>query len=111
VTRRQATQPELQTLTSTATALATLAFTWTPGLVTPVIAAVLTYLAAITAGSQALRWHTPHTLAATNLILRHTLATTIRATAWTVQALATATLLALNALHTRTLPTNHTLAA
>jgi hypothetical protein len=96
MSRRTATHPELQALTTTAISLATLAFTWTPGLATPVIAAVLTYLAVTTGGSWALRWHTPHTLAATNLILRHTIAATLRATAWAIRTIATALLWLLN---------------
>jgi hypothetical protein len=110
MTRRQATQPELQALTTTAIALAMLAFTWTPG-IAAIPAAALTYLAATTAGARALRWDLPHTLHANQLILRSHAAAAIRATAWTVKAIATALLLTLNAAHTRILNTDHTVAA
>jgi hypothetical protein len=100
---RRASQPELQALTHTAIALALLAWTWAPGL-TALPATVLTYLAAITGGSKALRWDTARTLAGTNTILRTHAATTIRATAWAITALATAALHALATIHHRTLP-------
>ena len=108
--RRQPTQPETSALTSTAIALATLAWTWTPGLITPAVLAVLTYLTVITGAAKILRWDTPHTLLASSIALRNTIASLIRATAWTLQTITAGALWLLNTAHTH-LTTGYTTAA
>lgn len=107
---RHPTQPETAALTSLAISLATLAWTWTPGLITPAVLAVLTYLALVTGAAKLLRWNAPHTLLATSITLRHTAATLIRATAWTLQTITQAILWLLNEAHTH-LTTSYTTAA
>ena len=78
MTRRKATPAEHQALTTAATALAILAWTWTPGL-SAVPAAALAGLATITGGAWTLRWDVAHTLASALLHLRLTAATALRA--------------------------------
>lgn len=75
-------------LTVTAIALGALAATWTPGIVTPITAAILTYLAIITGTAWARHWDTSHTLTATTQHLRAGTAATLRWTAITLQATA-----------------------
>lgn len=110
MTSRHPTQPETAALTSTAISLATLVWTWTPGLITPAVAAILTYLAVLTGAAKLLRWNIPHTLLATSITLRHTAAALIRATAWTLQTITQALLWLLNTAHTH-LTTGYTTAA
>jgi hypothetical protein len=103
MTRRRATPAEHHALTTAATALALLAWNYTPG-PAALPATVLTYIAAVVAGAWTLRWDIPHTLAATHLILRIQAAAAIHALAWLIQAAATGILHALAAAHRKTLP-------
>lgn len=107
---RHATPAEHHTLTVAAIALALVAWHYTPG-PTALSAAVLAYIAAVVTGAWTLRWDLPHTLAATNTILRIQAAATIHALAWLIQAAATAALLALNTLHAKTLPAGRSFGA
>lgn len=107
---RQPTQPELQALSTIAIGLAALAWTWTPGLITPAVTAVLVYLATITGASRLFRWNVSHALLASSIILRHTIANLLRGATAIIQALATAALWLLNTAHTH-LTTGYTTAA
>lgn len=105
--KRHATPAEHQALNTTATALALIAWTYSPTpIATPV--AALAWLAVIALGSASLRWDTPHTLAGALLHLRLTAATTLRAAAHLANAFAL--LLALAAHHVApsiTTPAHH----
>jgi hypothetical protein len=101
--RRTATPDEQRALSTTALALASLAYTWTPG-IAAIPAAVLTYLAVVTLGAIGLRWTVAQTLAGTSLHLRLVAATTLRTLALIVQATATALLWLLNTATTAIAP-------
>lgn len=82
------TTAQHRALTLAATALAALAATWTPGIVTPITAAVLTYLTVIGGTAWARHWDISQTLTATTLHLRAGTAAALRWTAITLQATA-----------------------
>jgi hypothetical protein len=105
VSRRRASQPELQALTNITLPIALYTISWVTWWAAPG-AAVITWYALLLGATQFLRWDTTHTLAGCHHMLRTYLAAAIRATAWALQALTTALLLGLAEAHHRTLP-NH----
>ena len=82
------TPAQHRALTIAAVALGSLAATWTPGIVTPITAAVLTYLTVIGGTAWARHWDISQTLTATTLHLRAGTAAALRWTAITLQSLA-----------------------
>jgi hypothetical protein len=88
MTRRQAAPAEHRALTTLAAALAAGAYTWTPGIITPALAAVITYLTVITLTASMLHHDIPHTLTATTHTLRRAATTALRGATTTLQAVA-----------------------
>jgi len=80
------TSAQHRALTLAAVALGSLAATWTPGIVTPITAAVLVYLTVIGGTAWVRRWDISQTLTVTTLILRAGVAAALRWTAIALQS-------------------------
>lgn len=80
------TPAQHRALTVTAAALGALAASWTPGIITPITAAILVYLTVITGTAWARHWDISATLTATTLTLRAGTASLLRWTAIALQS-------------------------